>query len=153
MITVVKLDHQGIEKTRYAADIRTRLANGVILDAYWQRPGLDLGYTLFEPGDHFVEYFYTNRWFNIFSITSALGQHKGWYCNIAMPAHIDAQHIEQVDLLLDLWVRPDGETLILDEDEFAAAQLTEAQRSGAHQGLLELLDLIHAHHAPFETLA
>ncbi len=150
MITVIKLSHKGEEQTRYDAEVRTHLANGVILDAYWKRARMDLGYTLFEPGDHFTEYFYTDRWFNIFAIASVNGQHKGWYCNIAMPAQIGEERIEQIDLLLDVWVRPDGEVLLLDEEEFAAeTTLTEAQRSGARQGLQELLSLIHARHEPF----
>lgn len=153
MITVIKLNHQGEEQTRYLAEIRTQLANGVILDAYWQRPRIDLGYTLFEPGDHFREYFYTDRWFNIFAIATANGQRKGWYCNVAMPAQISEERVEQVDLLLDVWVKPDGEVLVLDEEEFAAATtLTEAQRHGALQGLQDLLALIHTRYEPFQEV-
>lgn len=153
MITVVKLNDQGEEKTRYPAEVLVRLKSGVILGAYWNRPRLDLGYTVFEPGDHFTEYFYTDRWFNIFAIKTADGKRKGWYCNVAAPAQVSAEQIEQVDLLLDVWVRPDGEVLILDEDEFAAATtLTDFQRNGAQQGLQELLALISARHEPFHDI-
>jgi uncharacterized protein len=130
--------------------VLARLENGVILDAYWERPRRDLGYTVFEPGDHFVEYFYTDRWFNIFAIATTGGQRKGWYCNIAAPALIKEAQVEQIDLLLDVWVNPEGEPLILDEDEFAADRtLTQEQRQGASQGLQELLTLIARHDAPF----
>lgn len=150
VITIVKLDHQGEEKIQYLAEIHAQVVNGVVLDAYWQRPRLELGYTLFEPGDHFREYFYTDRWFNIFAIATAQGKRKGWYCNVAMPARIDGERIEQVDLLLDVWVGPDRQIVLLDEDEFAAAvTLTEAQRLGARQGLQDLLALIQAWGEPF----
>lgn len=150
MITVVKLDPLGAEKIRYPAEVRARLENGVILDAYWNRPAMDLGYTTFEPGDHFVEYFYMDRWFNIFAIASADNKRKGWYCNVAAPAHISEERVEQIDLLLDVWVGPDGQALILDEEEFAAdTTLTEEQRRRALQGLQELLTLIFARHEPF----
>jgi predicted RNA-binding protein associated with RNAse of E/G family len=149
---VIKLNPQGEEQTRYLAEIHASIANGVILDAYWQRPRLDLGYTLFEPGDHFREYFYTDRWFNIFAVASEHGQRKGWYCNVAQPAQISTERIEQVDLLLDVWVRPDGEVLLLDEEEFVAElTLTEFQRHGARQGLHNLLALIDARHEPFQA--
>jgi protein associated with RNAse G/E len=150
MITVVKLNPLGEEKIRYPAEVLARLENGIILDAYWNNPNRDLGYTVFETGDHFIEYFYTNRWFNIFAISSANGGRKGWYCNIAAPALIGEEQIEQIDLLLDVWVGSDGQTLILDEEEFAAdPTLTEAQRHGARQGLQDLLALIEARREPF----
>lgn len=148
---VVKWSHQGEEKTRYLGEVYAHLPNGVILDAHWERPRLELAYTCFETGDHFREYFYTDRWFNIFAIATAHGQRKGWYCNIAQPAQISEERVEQIDLLLDVWVRLDGEVLLLDEEEFAAAtDLTAFQRNGALQGLQDLLALIHARHEPFQ---
>ena len=153
MITVVKLNPQGAEKIRYPAEVSTYLENGVVLDAFWNYASRDLGYTVFEPGDHFVEYFYSDRWFNIFAISSANGRRKGWYCNVAAPARIDAELVEQVDLLLDVWVGLDGQALILDEDEFAAdPTLTEAQRQGARQGLQDLLAFIAERRDPFTEL-
>ena len=150
MITVVKLNPLGEEKIRYPAEVFARLENGIVLDAYWNNPSRDLGYTVFETGDHFIEYFYTNRWFNIFAISGANGRRKGWYCNVAAPALIGEEQIEQIDLLLDVWVGPDGQTLILDEEEFAVdSTLTEAQRHGARQGLQDLLALIKARREPF----
>ena len=60
------------------------------------------------------------------------------------------ERVEQIDLLLDVWVNPAGQSLILDEDEFAAdSSLTEQQRNGARQGLQELLALIAARREPF----
>lgn len=153
MVTVIKLGPQGAEKIRYPAEVATRLEHGVVLDAYWNHARKDLGYTTFEPGDHFIEYFYNDRWFNIFAISTADGQRKGWYCNVAAPAQIDAERVEQIDLLLDVWVTPAGQSLILDEDEFAAdLTLTTEQRYGARQGLHDLLALIAARHEPFGEL-
>ena len=90
------------------------------LDAFWTRPALTLGYTTFETGDRFTEWYFTDRWYNIFEIASPDGTLKGWYCNVAEPAEIGDDAIRCRDLLLDLWVSPTGATLILDEDEFAA---------------------------------
>jgi uncharacterized protein len=154
MVTVIKQDPRGNEKTRYQGEIIKQLANGVIIRAYWTRPALDLGYTRFEPGDHFTEYYYTDRWFNIFDIYSVNGTHKGWYCNIAAPAVINDDIIQQIDLLLDVWVNSQGEPLILDEDEFAQdSTLSEEQRNGARQGLQALLRMLAAHQEMFTGIA
>jgi len=145
MITVVKQNPLGKQKIQYHGEVYKRLSNGVIISAYWSHPTKDLGYTSFEPGDRFIEYYYTDRWFNIFDIANAQGVRKGWYCNIAEPAVIFDDRIEQIDLHLDVWVTPQGETFILDEDEFTTdATLNEEQRSGARRGLEDLLAMIAA---------
>ena len=153
MITVVKLSPLGEEKIQYPAKLSARLENGVVLDARWNYARKDLGYTIFEPGDHFTEYFYTDRWFNIFAISDTQGRRKGWYCNVAEPANIAEQQVRQVDLFLDVWVAPTGQALVLDEDEFAAdLTMSGMQRQGAQQGLHALLVLIAARQEPFAEL-
>ena len=143
MITVVKLSPRGETKIQYQGEVVEHLSHGVIIQAYWSHPTKNLGYVSFEPGDRFIEYYYTDRWYNIFDIASTQGVRKGWYCNIAEPAILFEDRIEQVDLLLDVWVSPGGKTLILDEDEFAAdTMLTTRQRNGARQALQELLQMI-----------
>ena len=150
MITVVKLNPTGEPKIQYAAEVVRRLANGVVVSAFWRHAPRDLGYTRFEPGDHFTEYYYNDRWFNIFDIVSAGGQRKGWYCNVAQPAAIFADRIEQVDLLLDVWVDRQGVPLVLDEDEFSAdTTMSDEQRKGAQRGLQDLLQVIAAQAEPF----
>jgi protein associated with RNAse G/E len=150
MITVVKLNALGQVKITYAGVVIEQLADGVVIQAYWTLAARDLGYTRFEPGDRFIEYYYTKRWYNIFDIASADGTRKGWYCNVAEPATIYDDHIEQVDLLLDVWVDATGKPLILDEDEFASDMtLSEEQRNGAQEGLRDLLEMIAARQEPF----
>jgi len=152
MITVIKQNPLGETKIQYQGEVITRLANGVVIQAYWTHVTNDLGYTRFEPGDRFTEYYYSNRWYNIFDIATADGTRKGWYCNVAEPARIFEDHIEQVDLLLDVWVDPTGKPLILDENEFVAdTTLNVEQRKGAQQGLQDLLQMIAAQEKPFST--
>ncbi|HEX4203193.1 MAG TPA: DUF402 domain-containing protein [Ktedonobacteraceae bacterium] len=153
MINISKLNPRHEEKVRYHGEVLERTAQRVIVQAYWSHPALDLGYTQFVPGDHFLEYYYTDRWFNIFDIRGKTGQRKGWYCNIAEPAIIAQSHIEQVDLYLDVWVNPEGQTRVLDEDEFHAATILNAeQRSGAQHGLQMLLSTVAARQEAFTDL-
>ena len=153
MITVTKKDTQGKPKIQYKGEVLERSAYGVVIQARWVQPTKELGYTTFEPGDQFIKYYYTARWFNIFDISSAAGVHKRWYCNVAEPAGISDDHIEQVDLLLDVWVNPKGATLILDEDEFVAdTTLSGEQRTRARQGLQALLQLIATRQEMFSRL-
>ena len=150
MVTVVKLNTLGEARIQYEGEIVKRLENGVVVQAYWKQAAKDLGYTCFEPGDCFTEYYYSDRWYNIFDIADAGGLRKGWYCNIAQPASLFDGRIEQVDLLLDVWVDPRGVPLVLDEDEFEADNTLNAElRQAALDGLHELLEMIAAQSEPF----
>lgn len=151
-IRVEKLNSQGRAVLSYQAELAERLPNGVVLDAVWTWPTRDLGYVVFETGDHFTEYFYSDRWHNIFAIRSVHGGAlKGWYCNIARPATISDDVVAAEDLLLDVWVDPDGARQILDEDEFAAdTTLDEPTRAAALEALDALLGQIAAREPPFE---
>lgn len=150
MIAVVKLNPPGEPKVQYTGEIIRRLPNGVVISAFWRHAPRDLGYVCFEPGDHFTEYYYTDRWFNIFDIVSVSRRRKGWYCNVAQPAAIFGERIEQIDLLLDVWVDPQGRSLVLDQDEFEAdTTMSAEQRAGARQGLQDLLRIIAAREEPF----
>jgi hypothetical protein len=153
MIQVHKLNARGATTLTYEAEVAERLADGVRLDALWTRPTTDLGYAVFETGDHFTEWYYTDRWYNIFEVTSPDGTLKGWYCNVAAPAEIGDDQLFCRDLLLDLWVTPDGATLTLDEDEFAAeTALDDATRDQALAGLAELQHLVAHCAGPFRRL-
>jgi hypothetical protein len=153
LIQVHKLDAGGATALIYEAEVAERLADGVRLDALWTRPTTDLGYVIFETGDHFTEWYYSDRWYNIFEITSPDGPLKGWYCNVAAPAEIGDDQLFCRDLLLDLWVTPEGATLVLDEDEFAAeTALDDATRDQALAGLAELQRLVAHRQGPFRRL-
>src|SRR5260221_12364944 len=143
-VTVHKLDLRGEVVVRYDAELTERFANGVQLEARWTRPELPLGYTRFTPGDLFVEWFYTDRWYNIFEIHTAEGHLKGWYCNIAEPASIAAGVVASRDLLLDLWVDSHGVGQGLDVDQFYAAGMVDATLQSPPQALLYIQAPVNA---------
>jgi hypothetical protein len=141
-VIVYKLDAEGREVWRYPAEVLERQPAWVRLEAFFNRPDMDLGYTVFKQGDRFVEYFYRDRWYNIFAVYDrADGALKGWYGNICRPAHIEAAAVRCEDLALDIWVEPGGEAMVLDEEEFAALELAEAERLAGRAALQTLLEL------------
>ena len=149
-ITVRKLDHAGRQVTAYPGQVLRRDSTVIVLRTGWSQAPLDVGYVLLEPGDRWTEYFYADRWYNIFEIRSGDGRLKGWYCNITRPASITADEIAAKDLALDLWVAPDGTMLVLDEEEFAALPLSPTEREAAQQALAELQALVTQKVAPFD---
>lgn len=150
IVTVRKLDHAGHPVTAYTGQVLRRESDEIVLRTTWERPPLDLGYTVFEPGDCFTEHFYVGRWYNVFEIRAADGRLKGWYCNVTRPACISAGEIAAEDLALDLWAAADGRMQVLDEDEFAALPLTPAERRAARAALAELQALVAHKTPPFD---
>ena len=117
--TVVKRDAKGNAELSYEGVLVERNASFVCIDAVFALDDRDLGYIQLRRGDRFREWFYAGRWFNIFRVkdgdTLAL---KGWYCNITRPPLIDDASVAADDLGLDVFVYPDGRTLLLDEEDF-----------------------------------
>ncbi len=128
----------------YRGEVLLAEPGHILVHARWDWPALDLGYVRFEPGDHFYEHYYTERWFTIFEVRSASGALKGWYCNIARPARIESDVIDSEDLELDLFVSPDRRHLLrLDVEEFEARGLAAADPP-AHAAALAALDELEA---------
>jgi protein associated with RNAse G/E len=152
-LTVKKLNLNHELVIAYDGTVRERTPDTIVLEARFMLETKDLGYVVMAHNDRFVEYLYTNRWYNIFEVHAAQDDHlKGWYCNVAQPAVFGAESIEQVDLALDLWVNPDGSYHILDQDEFDALDLDRATRLRARQAIGELIYLLYHRIAPFTTV-
>jgi predicted RNA-binding protein associated with RNAse of E/G family len=109
-----------------------------------------LGFAVLETGDPWIEHYFPGQWYNIFEICASDGRLKGWYCNITRPARITADSIEAEDLALDLWVAPDGEMQVLDEDEFAALPLSADERQAARDALAKLQAMVSQKVPPFD---
>lgn len=116
--------------------------HSIVLEALFDRADMPFMDVVFKLGDRFVEYYYTERWYNIFVIHDGKdGNVKGWYCNIGKPAMFEDGVVSYMDLALDLWVSTSGEQTVLDEDEFEALGLNEELRTSALSGLEELKQL------------
>jgi hypothetical protein len=152
-VTVRKLDHSGVQVIEYPGRVVARGGRSIVLRTAWLRDSLDLGFVVLEPGDQWVERFYADRWYNIFEIRDESGRLKGWYCNIARPARILAHEVSAEDLELDLWVTSTGETLLLDEDEFAQLSLSPKERSAGLAALAELRSMVSQRIPPFDASA
>jgi hypothetical protein len=148
-MTIRKLDHAGNQVLAYPGQVLRREGHAIVLRTGWDRASLDLGFVVLEPGDRWTEYFYADRWYNIFEIHASDGRLKGWYCNVTRPACIGDDEVAAEDLALDLWVAPDGGMRVLDEDEFADLPLGAAERDASRQALAELQRMVAQREAPF----
>lgn len=151
LITVIKNDHTGQEVWRYNGRVLARDPSWVKLEARFNRPDHVTPYHTFRQGDRFVEWYYSDRWYNIFEMHDADDDHfTGWYCNITRPAEITPTTVTADDLALDVFIAPDGAITVLDEDEFADLPLDESTRQQARRALDDLRRRAHTRAAPFD---
>lgn len=153
MITIRKLDQDGKPVFSYTGDLVARDATSITIQARFGRSDVDEGYVVFRTGDRMVEWFYMDRWYNIFALYDVeADQLKGWYCNITRPAVITDTEVGWADLALDVWVTPTGEVRVVDEDEFEQLPLDAEVRSAAWQAVADIFEHVERRESPFDTL-
>ena len=148
---VRKFFYDGTPSYRWKGRVVEQDDEQMVLEAYFKGDFRDLGYVVFERDDQFIEFYYFNRWYNIFQIYSKTGVLKGWYCNITRPATLVDGEVHFTDLALDLWARPDGTSLPLDVEEFeemAAGVYSPEDTALARAAFDELLALHRAGRLP-----
>ena len=141
-VKIQKKNPAGQVTYEYEGTVLSRDEQTMVLEALFDRADMPFMDVVFKTGDRFVEYYYANRWYNIFAVHDRDdGKVKGWYCNIGKPAVFEDGVVSYIDLALDLWVSTRGGQTVLDEDEFEALRLDEELRVGALRGLEELKEL------------
>lgn len=152
--TIIKRDFLGTQELSYTGTVRDRDENFVCIDAIFAFSDRDLGYVHLRQGDLFTEWFYNDRWYNIFRVQDVHSQQlKGWYCNITRPAEIKSQQVAADDLALDVFVYPDGMTILLDEDEFAELDLSPADSESVWDAVNNIKQLVNARKSPFDEIS
>ncbi len=142
-----KCDHRGQPRVGYDGELIARDGPRITLRATWTLPARMLPYVTLEPGDVFIETFYTDRWYNVFEIHGPDGTLKGWYADICRPARLEDDALSWDDLALDIWMDPDGRMQILDREEFDALldELPPTEAASARGAVPALQDALKDH--------
>ncbi len=138
-VWVVKQDFWGREVRRWSGRLLWTTPQGWVIEAVYAGPSISVGGLTFRPGDRMIEFYYANRWYNLFAVYHGPKGHlKGWYANLATPAQYQDHLLRYRDWELDLVFLRDGRLTVLDAEAFAALPLTPAQRTRARQALQEI---------------
>ena len=99
------------------------------------------------------EYYWLNRWYNIFKFHEPEGELRNFYCNVNMPPRFENNVLDYVDLEIDVLVSNDFSIEILDREEFEEnSQLfgySDSLITKTFQTLDELLKMIEIRTFPF----
>jgi len=154
LIEVRAYKYDGVLHRSWAAELLRREGPLVVLDAKFPEEIVhDLLGTI-ATGTQSLEYYWLDRWYNIFRFARPDGQLRNYYCNVNVPATFDGETLSYVDLDLDILVDPDFSYKVLDVEDFESNVLrygyTEKVQSKARQALDELVRMIEMRVFPFE---
>lgn len=153
-ISVRVLKYDGLECRRWNARVARREESLIILDAEFE---FDVEHNLLgqiRHGTKTVEYYWLDRWYNVFQFLANDDRTRLWYCNINVPPTFDQNVLSYVDLDIDILVRPDFSYEVLDIEEFEI----NAERFGyssetkeqAHRAVSDLISMIETRQFPFQ---
>lgn len=103
------------------------------------------------------EYYWKNRWYNVFRFHEPDGALRNFYCNINQPPILRGDVLSYIDLDIDVLVAADLTFQVVDLEEFAVNSRKynyspEILRSAA-DALREVTGLITARQFPFDFVA
>ena len=107
-------------------------------------------------GTRTAEYYWFNRWYNIFRFLEKDGSTRLWYCNINTPPKLEDGVLSYIDLDIDVLVQPDFTYQVLDFDEFEHnARIfgyPDEVRRNVRRAVAEVTLLIEARQFPFTQI-
>lgn len=145
--------YDGAEHRRWPARVVEHSNSLLVLDAVFaEEIQHDLLGTI-ASGTISVEYYWLDRWYNVFRFSDREGKLQNFYCNVTLPPSFDGRVLSYVDLDIDVLVRPDFSFRVLDLEDFEE----NASRYGypaevqekAHVALADLIQLIETRSFPF----
>lgn len=153
MITVRACKYDGSEHRTWPAKVLRQEGTLLVLDAKFdQEIQHDLLGTI-ALGTTSIEYYWLDRWYNIFRFAQPTGELRSYYCNVNVPPTFDGQVLSYVDLDIDILVEPDFAYRIVDLEDFELnAELysyPSGIQTGAKRALKELVTLIETRSFPF----
>lgn len=117
-IRVQTLKYDGTPHRSWAAEIIEQRGDLLVLLGVFDREITHPDLGVIKKGTISYEYYWLERWYNVFRFHEPDGTFRYYYCNVNMPPKLDDGVLTYVDLDIDILVS--GENVrMLDEQEFA----------------------------------
>ena len=152
-VTVRVLKYDGTEYRRWNARLSQHNGLLLVLDAEFEYDVQHDVLGAIQSGTRTNEYYWLNRWYNIFRFMKDDNTTRLYYCNINMPPSLKDNVLTYIDLDIDVLVQPDFSYQVLDLDEFeenaSRYGYSEEVKNQAQTALKELGFLIESRQFPF----
>ena len=153
-ITVRVLKYDGAEYRRWNARMAKREGPLMILDAEFEVDVQHESLGEIPKGTRTAEYYWLNRWYNIFRFLDDDGATRLFYCNVNTPPICDNEVLTYIDLDIDVLVQPDLSYQVLDLEEFEVNaeryRYSAEVKTKARVAVDELIAMIESRQFPFD---
>jgi protein associated with RNAse G/E len=154
-IEVHSYKYDGLLHRTWPAELLRQEGSLIVLDAKFSAEVIhDLLGTI-ASGTHSLEYYWLDRWYNIFRFAEPDGTLRNYYCNVNMPPTFDGDILSYVDLDLDILVEPDLSYQLLDVEDFEknaeAYTYSVEVKTNARRAVTELVNMIESCAFPFNS--
>ena len=148
------LKYDGHEYRRWPARVAKTEGSLIVLDAVFDQEIEHDLLGMIALGTISTEYYWLDRWYNIFRFSDHTGELKSFYCNVNTPPQFDGEVLSYIDLDLDVLVEPDLTYKILDIEDFdqnaKRYHYSDEIQANARRALEELTRLIETKSFPFD---
>jgi hypothetical protein len=153
LITVRAFKYDGSEHRTWSARVLQREGSLLVLEGTFDEEIRHDVIGTIRPGTLSLEYYWLDRWYNVFRFAQPGGALRNYYCNINSPPAFAGQTLSYVDLDIDILVEPDFSYRILDLDDFernsSVYNYSAQTKQSAKRALDEVVGLIEARACPF----
>ena len=154
-IEVRTYKYDGSLHRTWNAELIRREGSLIVLDAKFANEIVhDLLGTI-AIGTHSLEYYWLDRWHNVFRFAQPDGKLRNYYCNVNVPPSFDGEILSYVDLDLDILVQPDFSYQILDVEDFERNskryRYSLGVQDSARRAVEELVTMIELRAFPFDS--
>jgi protein associated with RNAse G/E len=154
IVTVNARKYNGKIHKTWKCDLIERNKNLLIFEGVFQDEikHIDLG--IIRPGTVSYEYYWLDRWYNVFRFHEPEGTLRNYYCNVNMPPTFESGVLDYVDLDLDVLISRNFKIEILDFKEFEMNSkkfnYTEETVKNVRTALTDLINLVFEKRFPFD---
>jgi protein associated with RNAse G/E len=152
--TINSLKYDGSIHHSWSAEILDETSELISFKGVFEKEVKHSKLDVIRPGTVSYEFYWKNRWYNIFRFHEPEGELRNFYCNINKPPEIEKNALSYVDLDLDVLVRNDLSFESLDADEFEENakkfDYPVELRRKAMESLREVIALIKNKAFPFD---
>lgn len=152
-ITILSKYFDGTVRKTWTAELLSRDDNLLLLRGIFENTIEHSELGVIAAGTISYEYYWLDKWYNVFRFHEPDGSFRNFYCNVNTPPTLNDDVLEYVDLDLDIIVDAAGSQRLLDVAEYEAHAdrfgYPGSIRSYVENAIRELTDMIESRKDPF----
>lgn len=153
-ITIFSKYFDGTVRKTWTAELLSRDDNLLLLKGIFEDTIEHSELGVIAAGTISYEYYWLDKWYNVFRFHDPDGSFRNFYCNVNTPPTLNGEILEYVDLDLDIIVDAAGSQRLLDVAEYEAHAdrfgYPGSIRRNVENAIRELTDMIESGKHPFD---